>query len=325
MGGPKRAVPGELLRNADLAMYRAKRGGKGRYAVFEPSLHRAATAEESLADELRRAVAQHEFVVAYQPVMRLTTERVVGFEALVRWVHPERGLLMPGTFVAAAESAGLISAIGQHVLDTACGALAHWQSLGAALRLTMSVNLSERQLYDPELPGMVAKMLSHHRLRPDALVLEITEATLMGNLAMSHQRLRELKGLGVRLALDDFGTGHSSSGYLRDFSFDILKLDPSVIEGLGSDPDATGAARDAIEIGDNLRVRTLAEGVESRNQLTTLRRLGCELGQGFLFSRPLEAQEVEATMAAAGSPRMVQPGADLITPDIARRLVQVPS
>ena len=296
-----------LLRDADLAMHRAKEEGKGRWLVFEASMHRTVMERVDLEADLRRAVDAHEFVVHYQPVVRLANERVVGFEALVRWAHPRRGLLAPANFVPAAEDNGLILDIGRQVLRTACATLATWQARQPGPPLIMSVNLSVRQLAEEGLAGEVAGVLAETGVRPESLMLEITETMLMADLRTCSQRLRELKRLGVRLAIDDFGTGYSSLGYLRDFRFDLLKLDESFISELPTSPEAASLVRKILEIGDTLRLRTLAEGIESRNQLVQLRAMGCELGQGFLFSRALSAAEVERTLGAGGPARQ-RPG-----------------
>ena len=296
-----------LLRDADLAMHRAKEEGRGRWLVFEASMHRTVMERVDLEADLLRAVEQREFVVHYQPVMRLANERVIGFEALVRWAHPRRGLLAPAAFVPAAEGNGLILDIGRQVLRTACTTLASWQARQPGPPLIMSVNLSVRQLAEESLAAEVAEVLAETRVRPESVMLEITETVLMADMRTCGQRLRELKRLGVQLAIDDFGIGYSSLGYLRDFRFDLLKLDESFISELPTSAEAASLVRKILEIGDTLRLRTLAEGIESRSQLVQLRAMGCELGQGFLFSRALSAAEVERTLGAGGPARQ-RPG-----------------
>ena len=296
---PGQGLPGELLRNADLAMYRAKAQGRGRHAVYETAMHTAVLERLEVEADLRRAVQAGEFVVHYQPVVRLDTTQVVGFEALVRWAHPQRGLVAPGAFIGVAEDIGLIGTLGSSVLRTACEQARGWQPrTRAAAPVTMSVNLSVWQLRQPDLVAEVAETLEATGCPPRALVLEITETMLIDDPSASTQRLRELSALGVRLAIDDFGTGYSSLSYLRDYPFDVLKLDRAFVEHIGreqgADEKSSALVRTILALGDDLSLTTLAEGIERREQLTQLRALGCRLGQGYLFSRPVPAAEAAA-------------------------------
>ncbi|MDQ3757428.1 MAG: EAL domain-containing protein [Actinomycetota bacterium] len=284
-----------LLRNADLAMYRAKGQGKGRFEIYEAGMHAAVVERLALKADLRRAVDAGEFEPHYQPIVDLQSGRTVGVEALVRWHHPERGLLLPAAFIDLAEETGVIVPIGVQVLRQACRDAAGWQErLGNDAPLSVSVNLSVRQLQHPEIVREVASALRDSGLPGRALVLEITESTLLDDTEAAATRLAELKALGVRMALDDFGTGYSSLSYLGRFPVDILKIDKSFVEVLGeavTDRSALVAA--IVGLGATLGVQVTAEGIEVADQLAHLQKMGCELGQGFYFARPVPAAELE--------------------------------
>jgi diguanylate cyclase (GGDEF)-like protein len=285
---------GELVRNADAAMYTAKSAGKSSYAVFEQRMHTAALRRLEDQAELQQAVDGRSFVLHYQPLIELATGAVSGFEALLRWVHPERGMVLPDEFIPILEDTGLIVPIGALVLEAACTTAALWQLVQPDLAI--NVNLSGRQLLDPGVLDLVGGTLQRTGLRPDSLVLEITESVLMTDTEVAIGRLHALKRLGVRLAIDDFGTGYSSLNYLRRFPVDILKIAKPFVDEIGVNGEATRLAEAIIRLGKTLRLTTVAEGIELSEQRDRLRELHCDVGQGFLFSRPLPAGEAAALL-----------------------------
>lgn len=280
----------ELLRNADVAMYAAKSTSRGGWVFFDPSMHSALVDRVTLESDMRRALEDNEFWVAYQPIVDLASQRVTGLEALVRWRHPTRGTIPPSSFVPVAEETGLILPIGQLVLMEACRQVARWNADGRVLSIT--VNLSARQLQAPELEQDVQLALAASGLSPSHLVLEITESVLMESGGLTLGRLQALKALGVRLAIDDFGTGYSSLSYLQQFPVDILKIDRTFTNGLNRGPNEDALARTIIALGDLLTLRTIAEGVEQAGQHERLKDLGCDYGQGYLFGHPVSAAEM---------------------------------
>jgi EAL domain-containing protein (putative c-di-GMP-specific phosphodiesterase class I) len=267
-------------------MYRAKERGKGRYEIFDEAMRADAVARLETESALRRALERGELLLHYQPDVELAGGTITGFEALVRWEHPARGLLGPAAFVPLAEETGLIIGIGEWVLREACAAAAGWPE-----ELTLSVNLSPRQLAQPDLVATVRRALAESGVDPARLCLEITESAVMESGAATTAQLRALKSLGVRLAIDDFGTGFSSLAHLRRFPVDVLKIDGMFIAGLGSEPQDASIAAAVISLAHALGLRTVAEGVETEEQLRVLRELGCNLAQGHLFARPLPAAE----------------------------------
>jgi diguanylate cyclase (GGDEF)-like protein/PAS domain S-box-containing protein len=275
-----------MVRNADVAMYMAKRDSKGRYRLFEPAMHERAVERLELRGELQHALELGQFEVYYQPVVRLDRDENYGVEALLRWNHPERGMISPAQFIPLAEETGLIVPIGSWVIHEACreGALLQ-KRFPLPEPLTMSVNLSVKQLQSETIVEDVRAALLESELAPDALVLEVTETVMMADADVAAGRLTELKALGARIAMDDFGTGYSSLGYLSRLPVDILKMDRSFLapEGEG----ATGLAAAIIAIGERLGLEVVAEGIEFEDQIATLQDLGCELGQGFLFAKPM--------------------------------------
>jgi len=300
----------DVLRNADLALYRAKAAGKGCVASFEPEMHVAALRRLELETELRRAIEGEsgagELLIYYQPIARLSTGRMFGFEALIRWDHPERGILEPLDFISLAEETGLVIPLGKRVLHEACHQTRKWQlhfgpSLrGTGMSLMVGVNLSGRHLSQPELVHDVSACLRSSGLAPDHLVLEMTESMLVHDNRATLERLHALKSLGVRLSIDDFGTGYSSLAYLERFPVDSLKMDRSFIEGLG--PGAKSPLAEAvIGLGRILGLRVVAEGIETKEQWERLRRLGCGLGQGYYLSRPLPRSDFEQLIAASAA------------------------
>lgn len=279
----------DLLRNADVAMYMAKTQGKGRYAVFENAMHDALVERVELEAELRRAIENNELIVHYQPIVTLDSDTIMGMEALVRWNHPRHGLLGPDTFIPLAEETKLIEPIGSWVLEEACRQTSIWQKhFGLEGRLSITVNISGRQFKGDELTDAVASALERSGLSPYSLILEITENTMLQNTDATMKKMAALKELGVRLAIDDFGTGYSSLSYLQRFPVDVLKIDKSFIARINSGHEGAAVARAIISMSDTLRLNTIAEGIESPDQIDALKVLGCELGQGFHFAKPLD-------------------------------------
>jgi diguanylate cyclase (GGDEF)-like protein/PAS domain S-box-containing protein len=290
--------PDELLRDADLAMYLAKRNGKGRFEMFHPEMHEEAVRRMEMAAELRRAIADHQLELFYQPIVDIGTSGIVGAEALVRWHHPERGLVTPAEFIPVAESTGLIVPLGHWVLMEACRQVELWRQY----RITnegfyVSINLSGRQLQDPSILDDVGQALRGSGLPATAVVLEVTESIIMDNVDSVLSRLNSLKALGFRLAVDDFGTGYSSLSYLRDFPMDIIKVDKSFVDRIAINPEGEAMVRGVIDLSGALGLTTIAEGVETRGQLELLRNLGCDSAQGHLFASPMPADEFAANYA----------------------------
>jgi EAL domain-containing protein (putative c-di-GMP-specific phosphodiesterase class I) len=280
----------EIMRSADLAMYRAKSEGKGRYALFEPSMHAHVLERLALKADLPRADVREEFVLHYQPVVTVQTGEVVGVEALVRWLHPARGLVLPGEFVEIAEETGVALPLGRHVLREACRQVASWRSRSHPT-LGLSVNISAKQLTSRHLRADVTAALQDAGLEPRALTLEITEGTLLDSRVVIG-RLEELASLGVRIAIDDFGTGYSSLNYLRRFPVDTLKIAHDFVEELGSSAEQERLVAAILRLASTLGLDSVAEGVETTLQRDRLRALGCPYAQGFLFCRPLPADEL---------------------------------
>ena len=282
----------ELLSDADIALYEAKAAGKNRYMLFQSSMQTAAQDRLTLEMDLAEALEQQQLFLQYQPTFDLQSERVIGVEALIRWNHPKRGVIAPIDFIPIAEESGLIVPIGRWVLDEACRQASLWY--GDGHRIGMAVNVSGRQLDDDELIEDVRRALAHSGLDPTTLTLEITETTLMRDADATAKRLHKLKQLGVRIAIDDFGTGYSSLAYLRQFPVDALKIDRSFISGIAGSKGSAALIHTLVQLGKTLDIETLAEGIEERSQLETLQREHCDHGQGFLFSRPLDVDAIEA-------------------------------
>jgi diguanylate cyclase (GGDEF)-like protein len=295
-----------LLRNADLAMYRAKMDGAGRYLLFEPDMHARVSDRVLLEAQLRRAVRQEDFVVHYQPIVWLDTDDIVSVEALVRWRREDGTLVSPSEFLPVAEETGLIVPIGRFVIRQALAQVHQWQrALPHATSLNVSVNLSPRQLQQPDLVKDLVVALTETDFNPARLVVEITETALMGDTSQVGHRLRELSALGVRIALDDFGTGYSSLTYLRTFPIDLLKVDKSFIADVATTSAEAKVARAIIEMARTLRLETVAEGVEESAQVAELVRLRCRMGQGYYFAKPLAARDMGRLL------RSREPGPDL--------------
>ena len=282
----------ELLKRADTAMYAAKAAGKCRYMTFEPHMHDRALERLEISTELQLALQRDELVLHYQPIVHLSDGSIHGVEALVRWQHPVRGLVPPGSFIPVAEESGLIESIGRWVLDRACQQARRWQADGRR-PCAVSVNLSGRHLQNPAVVDDVRTALEGSGLDPALVTLEVTESILMTDTAESHDRLRALKDLGVRISIDDFGTGYSSLSYLRRFPVDVLKIDKSFVNDLRNRSDDSYAfVRAIVQLGQTLRLKTVAEGIEHEEQRDALRDIGCDYGQGYLFARPLPPEAV---------------------------------
>ncbi len=286
----------ELLRNADLAMYMAKAAGKGRFKVFEPSMRIAVVQRHEMKNDLQRAAARGDFSVHYQPFHDLKTGRLVATEALVRWNCPSRGMMYPDSFISLAEETGLIISIGRYVIQEACRVAAYWQTTFPSDPISMSVNLSPVQFQQPGLVSMVADSLASSGLQPSNLILEITEGVMLQDSEFTIGVLNDLRALGVRIAMDDFGTGYSSLNYLRRLPIDILKIAKPFVDGIGEDAGVSAFAQAIVGLGRTLGMQTLAEGIEHPWQARELEALGCELGQGYFFARPMPAAEMEAQL-----------------------------
>jgi len=282
-----------LLTNADLAMYAAKRAGRNGYAVFDPTMTASVLEEAQLRADLERALEHDEFVVLYQPVVDMQTQRLISVEALVRWHHPRDGLLGPHHFIAAAEANGLIVPLGRWVLRQACCQLAQWRAEAPdAAGLKVNVNLSARQFQYAGLVDDVAAALADAGVDPASLTLEITESMLMADIETAKETLHALRGLGVRLAIDDFGTGYSSLSYLKQLPVDVIKIDKTFVDEVHVDDDDVALVDAVAGLGQALKMQTVAEGIETDEQWDTLRRIGIDHGQGYLFGRPAGPAEI---------------------------------
>ena len=314
----------ELLRNADVALYEAKSHTRGRWVLYDPGMHAALVDKVSLEADLRVAIErcqlahrpglqktgtfpkfedepkvpeQSQISLAYQPIVDMVTDKLTGFEALLRWSHPERGVIPPSTFIPVAEESGLVLALGRWVLRTACHQAARWNSRPQQAPITVTVNLSARQLQDEALALDVDSALRESGLSPSCLILEMTESMIMRESSAARARLQELKALGVRIAIDDFGTGYSSLSHLQQFPVDILKIDRSFLHKMHQGPHDTALVRTIIALAKLLSLRTIAEGVEDIQQRQQLRELGCDSAQGFLFGHPMTVDETDAVLA----------------------------
>jgi len=290
----------ELLRDADMAMYAAKAQSRGGYQIFQPALHEAAVGRLALEADLQRGIEEGQFALRYQPILELASGRLVALEALLRWRHPERGWVTPLDFIPAAEASGQIVPIGRFVLRQACRQAVAWQARFPAPTLRMSVNVSARQLQEPEVVDDIKRVVDECGLDPRLLVLEITESVLVQDVEAMAAKLRALTACGLRVAVDDFGTGYSSLSYLHRFPVHLLKIDKSFTERVDGNFEDAALARAIVRLGQALHLETVAEGVETASQLAALRELGCTFGQGYHFAKPLEAGEVEELLEAGG-------------------------
>ncbi len=299
-GGTNYHQPEHVLRDADIAMYRAKGLGKGMYQVFSPEMYTQALARLQLENALRQAVERQELVLYYQPIVAIVTGQIVSFEVLLRWQHPENGMISPDKFIPIAEETGLIIPIGQWVLQTACLQLHHWQQIQPSLHL--SVNLSIRQLSHPRLLAEI-DCLPLDQIAPGSFTLELTESMMMQNAESAIATLNQLKARSIQLSIDDFGQGYSSLSYLHDFPVDLLKIDRAFISGTDQNPDKEIARQEIvktiIDLAHNLGVSVVAEGVETETQCDRLLQLGCEFGQGYFFSQPVDEKTATAMIVSA--------------------------
>jgi diguanylate cyclase (GGDEF)-like protein/PAS domain S-box-containing protein len=292
-------VPSEIIRDADVALFEAKTKGKGHHVIFTPSMHQQAISRFSLMQELHQALQSGELALHYQPIVDLTTKVIVGFEALMRWKHPERGWVPPAVFIPLAEESGMIFELGSFALHQAAAAASSWAPGPSGVRPYVSVNLSAHEFHEPKLVGLIDDVLATHSLEPERLVIEITETVMLRDAAEATNVITSLQERGVGFALDDFGTGFSSLSYLASMHPRLIKIDQSFVR-----PVYEGARNDAlletiVSLGSKLAITMLAEGIETTAQLERLRRMGCELGQGFLFSPAVPNEEVPFLFASA--------------------------
>ena len=287
--------PENMLRDADTAMYRAKAQGKACYEVFDKGMHTHAVYVLQMENDLRRAIDREELRVHYQPIVSLENGQLAGFEALIRWQHPERGFINPSDFIPLAEDTGLIIPLGMWILKRACQQLCQWQWQSPANRsLFMSVNLSSKQVAQPSLVSDIRGILEETHVEARHLKLEITESAVMENAEMAARILNRLKALGVQLSIDDFGTGYSSLSYLHRFPVNTLKIDRSFVGRIGEAAENIEIVRTVVSLAENMGMEVVAEGVETLSQLMQLRKLNCQYGQGYLFSRPVDAEVVNS-------------------------------
>ncbi|MBV9042412.1 MAG: EAL domain-containing protein [Acidimicrobiia bacterium] len=284
--------PGDLLRDADVAMYAAKSEGKACYSVYEPSMHAKVVQRVEVTADLQRALERDELVVHYQPIVDLATEEIRAVEALVRWRHPERGMVPPLEFIPVAEETGLIVPIGRWVLERACRDMAEWRARHPERSLYAHVNVSVNQMHS--VLEDTRRSLATTGAKPESIVLEVTESVMVHDTDLVVATLRDLRALGVRISLDDFGTGYSSLSYLKRLPIDLLKIDKAFVHGIAGDAEESSLGRAVVHIAKTLDLETAAEGIETEEELAALKSLGCGFGQGFLFSKPLPFDELEA-------------------------------
>jgi diguanylate cyclase (GGDEF)-like protein/PAS domain S-box-containing protein len=294
------AHPEDLMRDADTAMTEARTLGRGRLVCYSSGMRERALARLKMEADLEHAIRSGELVLHYQPEIDLTTRRIAGFEALVRWRHPERGMISPGEFIPLAEETGLILPLGDWGLTEACRQVAAWRALPSphphALRV--SVNLSARQFGRPGLAGHVAEVLARTSVSPDDLRLEVTESSLMSNPEAALETMQELQALGVGLHMDDFGTGYSSLNHLHRYPFDTLKIDRSFIQGIADEKDSMEIVGTILDLARSLEMDVVAEGIETVEQVERLKSLGCRLGQGYYFARPMAPEMITAMLSS---------------------------
>ncbi|MGD9703829.1 MAG: EAL domain-containing protein [Acidimicrobiia bacterium] len=302
------ASASSLLRDADIAMYEAKTTGRNAWVLYDAGMQAAAAEERQLEADLRDALGHDQFRLLYQPVVQLDSGRVTGFEALLRWDHPERGMVLPEDFIRRAEDNGMIVDVGRWVLDEACRTAANWSRQPGAAALTMAVNVSARQIASLDFIDHVRDALEASGFDPASLVLEMTETVLIQDAATAAERLHELRSLGVRIAIDDFGTGYSSLSYLRQFPIDILKIDRSFVSTINDRDQVPPIVRGLLELGRTLQLETIAEGIELDAQRDGLRDEHCLLGQGYLFARPLSSDGALRLLVDGAALDPVAPG-----------------
>ena len=292
----------QVLRDADTAMYEAKLAGKGRYVVFTPPMRQRVQNRLHLENDLRKAADGGQLFLTYEPIVSLQSGEIERFEVLLRWRHPERGIVMPGEFIPIAEETGLIVPIGEWVLREACGQFARWRAaLGEGAPPSLSVNLSRTQLLLRSLPETVQHILAQTGMPAECLHLEVTESAVMKDTAAAIRTLNAIKAIGVKLDMDDFGTGYSSLSCLHQFPIDVLKIDRSFIANLERGRDYAALISAVTQLARNLNIQVVAEGVETMDQALILQSLECEFGQGYLFSKPMTADQVPQFKIQAGT------------------------
>ncbi|HVF53795.1 MAG TPA: EAL domain-containing protein [Actinomycetota bacterium] len=290
----------ELLRQADVARQAAKDRGRDRYELFEPGMQEVVLKRARLLTELEKAVSNQELRLVYQPIISLSSSQITSLEGLVRWDHPKDGVVMPEDFIPLAEETELICTVGSWVLEEALQQTGRWRADSARLsNLAVSVNVSPRQLQDPKMDQEIARMISVNGLEAGNVTLEITETRLLEDFAWTVRKLQELRDLGVKIAIDDFGTGYSSLSYLQRLPVDILKIDKSFVDGITKGPEEAALAQGIVRLGHSLNLLTVAEGIEHEDQADALREWGCDYGQGFFFSKPLDVPGVADMLANA--------------------------
>jgi EAL domain-containing protein (putative c-di-GMP-specific phosphodiesterase class I) len=286
-----------VLRDADIAMYRAKSTGKARFEVFDITMRSHAFSRLVMEQEMRSALENGEFELYYQPIVSVKSNQLVSFEALIRWTHPTRGLLLPGEFLPIAEESGLILPIEKWVLNEACAQLRQWHQKYPSLQhVSVNVNVSHRQFAQSNFVDGVMKALSVNDLKPEALKLEITENVLISNYAAANEVFTKLRNFGVQLEIDDFGSGYSALGYLQHFPISAIKIDKSFVDEIGKSRRGVELIRAILSMARELGMEAIAEGIETSEQLDCLKELSCSLGQGFLLSRPLNQKTAEKLM-----------------------------
>lgn len=299
IGGGNNDRPEDLIRNADTALYQAKAQGKSQYELFDRVMHEQVVKRLALETDLRFAIEQQEFSTCYQPILDLRSRRIIGFEALIRWEHPLRGLISPGEFIPVAEETGAIVPIGWWVLEEACRQLQQWQEQWqVCLTVSVNVNVAGRQLLQPDFVERTLQLLGHYDLMPHCLKLEITEGSILSNTETTRAKLQALTDAGIRLCIDDFGTGYSSLSYLHRFPFDTVKIDRTFVQHLGASSEQDAIVRAIISLSQQLGMTVVAEGVETDDQVQHLLQMGCEFGQGYLFSRPVLPEQAASILFA---------------------------
>ncbi len=292
--------PEEMLRDADIAMYRAKSQGRARYEIFDSAMRENVMTRMEMETDLWKAIENHEFVIHYQPILEMQTNRIVGFEALVRWQHPTRGLLMPAEFISITEEIGLIVPLGYWVLDEACKQIRKWQQKYSSDQpLTINVNLSPRQCAQADLADMISKILKKNGLDPQYLNLELTESLIVEDSVTTSEILSKLRKTGVQIQIDDFGTGYSSLSILHDYPIDALKIDRPFIHQLESTSSGLEIVRTILSLAHSLGMKVIAEGVETDYQLSSLQSMNCEYAQGFFFAKPVNSLEADKLLSTA--------------------------
>ncbi|NJM75699.1 MAG: EAL domain-containing protein [Acaryochloridaceae cyanobacterium RU_4_10] len=295
--GSAQVSPNQLLRNSDIAMYQAKANGKGTFAIFEQSLGSETIHRMELEVSLRQALEREEFFLVFQPIVEMNNSKIRGFEALLRWQHPDHGLISPSVFIPIAEEMGIISVLDGWALQRACQQLREWKEKYPMLPLTMSVNLSSANFMFANLVGKVIQVLQTTKLSGANLKLEITESIVMKDPEESAKVLEKLQQYGVGIVLDDFGTGHSSLSYLHQLPFDGLKVDRSFVQEAQHSPQSMEIIKTIVSLAQGLKLNLIAEGVETDIQCQMLQALGCELGQGYLWWKPLVKNDADCILA----------------------------